>query len=275
MPWLEDWRAFLDANPDLPVAWHSDWPYASINPFLHLYSYVTRQQVDEDGTVCFPPAWLAAHAITVEEALPMMTINTRLTRYFREDELGSLKAGKFADMIILSDNPITIDPTDLINIQVWMTMSSGNVEYCAAGFKSICPFTSPSDAKPASIIATASTSLSGSPPSSAIDGDRETTWNSGADTDQWIQINLGNLTTINEIRLVVSQYPAGDTIHQIWGGAEANNLKLLYEFKEFTDDLDTLEFKPSTPLIDIQYIKIITIQSPSWVAWREIEVISP
>ena len=78
MPWLEDWRAFLDANPDLPVAWHSDWPYASINPFLHLYSYVTRQQVDEDGTVCFPPAWLAAHAITVEEALPMMTINTGL-----------------------------------------------------------------------------------------------------------------------------------------------------------------------------------------------------
>jgi inosine-uridine nucleoside N-ribohydrolase len=134
---------------------------------------------------------------------------------------------------------------------------------------------SSSNLGPASVIVTASTSLPDSPPINAMDNNSESIWNAGADPEQWIQIDLGKLTEVSAIRLVISQYPAGNTIHQIWGSAEVNNLTLLNEFNGFTQDHNILEFNPPIPLSNIRYIKITTTQSPSWVAWREIEVISP
>ena len=106
----------------------------------------------------------------------------------------------------------------------------------------------------------------------AVDGDLGTFWNSGGLPPKWIETDLGQPTTVTAIRLVIEQYPAGDTIHQIWGGADANNQTLLHEFNGFTQDPNTLEFKPSPPLTNIRYIKIVTTQSPSWTAWREIEI---
>ena len=56
-----------------------------------------------------------------------------------EDEVGSLKVGKFADLIILSDSPLLVAPDDLINLEVLMTMVGGKVEHCLAGYEAICP----------------------------------------------------------------------------------------------------------------------------------------
>ena len=114
-----------------------------------------------------------------------------------------------------------------------------------------------------------------SPPSNATDGNFETIWNSGKNPEQWIMLNLGKLKTISLIRLHIAQFPEGETIHQIWVGADESTLNLIYEFKGFTTDPGILEFTPDSPLNNIQYIKILTTKSPSWVAWREIEVISP
>ncbi|MEE8046468.1 MAG: amidohydrolase family protein, partial [Dehalococcoidia bacterium] len=80
--------------------------------------------------------WLAAEAIGVEEALRIMTINGAYL-LFMEDQVGSLKAGKLADLIILSDNPLTIDPDSLKDLEVMMTMVGGKVEYCAE--RDLCP----------------------------------------------------------------------------------------------------------------------------------------
>ncbi len=109
----------------------------------------------------------------------------------------------------------------------------------------------------------------------AVDGDLGTFWNSGGLPPKWIEIDLGPPKTVTAIRLVIEQWPAGETVHQIWGGADANNLTLLHEFKGSTQDPNILEFKPSLPLTNIRYIKILTTQSPSWVSWREIDVIGP
>ena len=40
-----------------------------------------------------------------------------------------------------------------------------------------------------------------------------------------------------------------------------------------TTDGQTLIFAPPEPLLDIQFIRVETIATPSWVAWREIEII--
>ena len=123
------------------------------------------------------------------------------------------------------------------------------------------------------VSVTASAYLPDSPAGNTVDGNLETIWNSGAGAEQWIQLDLGAPITISAIRLIVSQFPAGETIHQIWGGADIGNMAFLHEFIGFTTDSDLLEFAPSTPLSNIRYIKIVTSQGPSWVAWREIRVI--
>ena len=278
--WEWPWRALVDANPNLPIAWQSDYPlFDNINPIYQMWGMVTRKAVNTDGSICNPPDWLKKGALRVEEVLPIMTINSAYS-FFLENEVGSLQMAKFADLIILSENPLISDPDKLKDINVLMTIIAGKVEYCAAGSESLCPSASPSEIstasstslEPVSALTTASASLPNNLPFNAFDENIETIWNSGAGPEQWIRIDLGELTTVSRIRLFVSQFPEGETIHQIWVSNDGNNFTIIHEFKEVTVDPEILEFKPSSPLTDIRYIKVVTTQSPSWVAWREIEI---
>ena len=110
----------------------------------------------------------------------------------------------------------------------------------------------------------------------AVDGDFGTLWNSGGDPAQWIEIDLGAEYNLGEIRLTISQYPEGQSVHQIKGKGTGtgNQFVLLHTFDGNTHDGDELVFKPVSIITGIQYIYIETLASPSWVAWREIEVIS-
>jgi predicted amidohydrolase YtcJ len=108
------------------------------NPMVHLYGLVTHQQVNQDGEICAPDPWIAQHTISVEQALRMMTFEPAYA-VSQEHVLGTLEPGKFADMIILSDNPMTVGPSKLKDLEVWMTMVGGSVEYCAPGHEPQCP----------------------------------------------------------------------------------------------------------------------------------------
>jgi predicted amidohydrolase YtcJ len=110
-------------------------------------------------------------------------------------------------------------------------------------------------------------------PVNAIDGNTETTWKAGQESPQWIQIDLGLSATVTGIRLTVSQDSKGKTIHQVYAGTTSSDMKLIHEFSEKTSDHQVLEFTPAFPLSGIQIIKILTVESPSSVAWREIEVL--
>ena len=139
--WEWPWRALLDANPGLPVAWHGDDPFfGRIRPLDDLYSLVTRNEVDQDGRVCESPAWQKAHAVTVAEALPMMTINAAYA-LFRDEEVGSLEPGKYADLIVLTGNPMTIEPETIRELNVALTMVGGRVAHCAAEMQTLCAST--------------------------------------------------------------------------------------------------------------------------------------
>jgi predicted amidohydrolase YtcJ len=278
--WDWPWRALLDANPNLPIAWHADYPvFGNIDPIYNMWGMVTRKQVNTDGAICDPPDWLKAGTLRIEEVLPMMTINSAYALFF-EKEIGSLEAGKLADLVILSENPLSVESDHLKDIQVLMTIIDGKVEHCAGRFESLCPSASstntstPLAAGPEVTFVTASVSMPNFPPANIIDGDLETIWNAGSGPQQWIQIDLGRSITITAIRLHISQYPAGETMHQIWVGEDPDHLSLAHEFSGFTTDPEVLEFGFSTPLTGIRFVKIVTLQGPSWVAWREIEIIS-
>lgn len=121
-----------------------------------------------------------------------------------------------------------------------------------------------------------SRSLPGSEGPLAVDGDASTLWNSGGDAPQWIEIDLGQPSDISAVRLLISQYPAGNTLHRVLGkGPGANEVfSELTRFEGFTEDGQWLEFSPEDPWAAIQTIRVETVTSPSWVSWREIEVIA-
>ena len=58
---------------------------------------------------------------------------------FMEEKIGSLKPGKFADLIILSDNPLIVAPDSLIDLKVLLTMVGGRTEHCASEEGHLCP----------------------------------------------------------------------------------------------------------------------------------------
>jgi hypothetical protein len=106
-----------------------------------------------------------------------------------------------------------------------------------------------------------------------VDGDQSTAWVSGSDAPQWIEVDLGGPQRIGEIRLLVAQSPAGPTTHRLRvggpGGAQRN---VVHEFSRATADGDWLVFRPPQPLEGIQFLRVETLASPSWVAWKEIQV---
>ena len=109
----------------------------------------------------------------------------------------------------------------------------------------------------------------------AVDGDPNTQWSAGGFPIQWIEVDLGAAYTIGEIRLTVGQWPSGDTVHQLWVGTTQDAMQLAYEFRGHEYDYDVLNFVPAAPQTNIRFVRIVTTESPSWVSWREIEVLAP
>lgn len=124
------YRALFDANPGLPIAWHGDDPFfGRIRPLDDFYSLITRNEIGKDGQLCAGQDWQVQHTITAEEALQMMTVNAAYA-LARDEEVGTLAPGKYADLIILSGNPLQVDPETFPQIDVWLTMVGGRVEFC-------------------------------------------------------------------------------------------------------------------------------------------------
>ena len=63
-------------------------------------------------------------AISPEEALKSVTIRAAF-QYGEEREKGSITPGKYADLIILDQNPLTVSPQDIPSIQVLETYKEG------------------------------------------------------------------------------------------------------------------------------------------------------
>ncbi len=114
------------------------------------------------------------------------------------------------------------------------------------------------------------------PASFAVDGNLRNWWGAGARPPQWIEIDLGGNYVIDEIRMLTSQSPTGRTIHHVLGRGPAtqHEFQVLHIFDQETRDNERLTFDGLETLEGIRYIRIETPYSPSWVSWREIEVIA-
>jgi hypothetical protein len=264
--WEWPWRDLLDLNPNTVFAWHGDFPvFEDSSPIGNLAGYVTRRQVLEDGTVCEPEPYHLKHAITVDEALWIMTMGSA-TALDREAEVGSIEPGKLADLVVLSADPTAIPPKDLFDLTIELTLLDGEIVNCGETFFELC-----ADPAPRGEVAASST-LATNPPVFAVDGDLTTHWGAGDFAPQWIEIPLGSETRVAGVRLTVSQSPEGFTRHVLFGRLADDTLVRLGELAGATTDLDVLELVANEPW-DVVAIRVETLESPSWVSWFEIDVV--
>jgi predicted amidohydrolase YtcJ len=271
----EDLRGMLDSNPGGHFAWHGDDPWlAPISPLLELASMVTRTEPDGEGGFCQPPDWMEEKAITVEEGLQMMTTGAAYA-LFREEEVGSLAPGMYADVIIINGDPTAVDPMEIWDLQVLATMVGGEFVYCGDELEDLCATqdssgstgSAPSNNSSGSVYASAT--LPDYPINGVLDGDTEgTPWVSGDYAPQWIEFDLGEIRSISGLRLWVDQDPSGYTRHIIYGGAEPNPTQQLAVVEGETTWGQMLEVIGDW---QVRYVRVETVDSPSWVAWLEVE----
>jgi predicted amidohydrolase YtcJ len=118
-------RSLLDAGTILSFG--SDWTVAPLSPLEGIYSAVTRRTLDELN----PDGWVPEEKISVEEALRCYTINNAYAG-FHEGRTGSLEPGKLADFVVLSEDLLTIDPLDIPDVEILMTVVGGKIRYQAS-----------------------------------------------------------------------------------------------------------------------------------------------
>ncbi|MGD2163799.1 MAG: discoidin domain-containing protein [Anaerolineales bacterium] len=114
------------------------------------------------------------------------------------------------------------------------------------------------------------------PAEDAVDGDSGTWWSAGAGPVQWIEIDLESDQDIGEIVLIPSQSPAGPTAHRVLGrgSGTGGEFILLHTFSGHTSDSETLSARNPEAWKGIRNVRIVTDSSPSWVAWREVQILA-
>jgi predicted amidohydrolase YtcJ len=130
-------RDVLDAG--LIFTSHHDAPVALPDSMRVLSSTVTR--VTRSGEVLGPD-----QRVTAYEGLKAITIWPAY-QHFEENSKGSIEVGKEADFVVLSANPLTVDPLTIADIKVLETINNGTTVFKYTQDKTKLVVGSDSDAK--------------------------------------------------------------------------------------------------------------------------------
>jgi predicted amidohydrolase YtcJ len=116
------------------LAFGSDWPVVTLNPWVGIQNAVTRQTTDGNP----PGGWLPKERISLTDAIKGYTLGAAIAGH-RETTEGSLEPAKVADMILLSQDLFQIEPTDIGKTEVLLTMVGGKVVYQTAAAAAAAP----------------------------------------------------------------------------------------------------------------------------------------
>lgn len=112
-------RSLIEAG--VRVAGSSDAPVTDYRPLFGIEQAMTR--ATRDGDVCGPE-----ERVDLDTAIRMHTINGAYAE-FADDRKGSIEPGKFADLVVLSEDIRRVPATELRDLPVALTMVGGEVAY--------------------------------------------------------------------------------------------------------------------------------------------------
>ncbi len=115
-------RSLLEAGATL--AFGSDWDVAPMEPLMGIYAAATRRTLDGKH----PEGWIPEQKITVQEAIRAYTMGSAYAS-FDEKIKGSIEPGKLADMAVLSEDILEVQPEHIDRLNVVMTIFDGKVIY--------------------------------------------------------------------------------------------------------------------------------------------------
>lgn len=116
------WKSLLDRGIELGGS--SDSPVEPFSPLWGVQVAVTRQ--DKHGRP--EGGWLPEQRLSVEEALRMYTLGSA-TVCGEAKTKGTLEAGKYGDMVVLEEDPFSVEPHEISSIPVNMTVMGGRVTF--------------------------------------------------------------------------------------------------------------------------------------------------
>ena len=108
-------------NNSLIFSIHADQPMFESNPLSLLHTAVNRK-------TRYGNLFGKSNKIGVEQGLKSLTINAAW-QIKMENKIGSIKPGKYADFVILDQNPMMVDPEKIKDIHVLQTIVNGNIVY--------------------------------------------------------------------------------------------------------------------------------------------------
>jgi len=114
------------------LAFGSDWPIVTLNPWTGVQNAVTRQTTGGNP----PGGWLPKERISLDDAIRGYTLGAAFAGH-REKTEGSLEPGKVADLIVLAQDLFKIEPTEIAKTEVLLTMVGGKVVYQSSGWPAI------------------------------------------------------------------------------------------------------------------------------------------
>ncbi len=115
-------RSLQDAGATLAFA--SDWNVAEMDPLVGIYTALTRKGLDGRP----PNGWIPEQTIDLVSALRAYTIQGAYAN-FAEGNRGSIAAGKYADVIVLSDNLFDLPSDRIKDARVLLTLVGGQEVY--------------------------------------------------------------------------------------------------------------------------------------------------
>ncbi len=108
-------------NNSLIFSIHADQPMFESNPLSLLHTAVNRK-------TRYGNLFGKSNKIGVEQGLKSLTINAAW-QIKMENKIGSIKPGKYADFVIIDQNPMMVDPEKIKDIHVLQTIVNGNIVY--------------------------------------------------------------------------------------------------------------------------------------------------
>jgi len=124
------WRSVEKSGGKL--AFGSDWPVVTVSPWPGVQNALTRQTAEGEPA----GGWIPQERISLEDAIQGYTLGAAFAGR-REKTEGSLEPGKVADLIILSKDLFKIEPPDVLNEEVLVTMVGGKVVYESASWTNL------------------------------------------------------------------------------------------------------------------------------------------
>jgi hypothetical protein len=106
------------------IAFGSDWNVSSPDPLLAIETAVTRVEPLHHGT----PAFFPQERISLEQALAAATLNAAYVNHL-DDRSGSIEAGKLADLVLLDRNLFEVEPAQISEAKVVLTLVGGEIVY--------------------------------------------------------------------------------------------------------------------------------------------------